>query len=120
MPNYYCDNFPPDQLYQAKTLSAGEKATVFVLTVPPNYYGFLERIANRWYPDTLLEWRIDGKLIERVVREIAPLNQEPYYCRPAYLVHMKIEWIGQNDSATSKELAVFCDGRFCRTVRNRH
>lgn len=114
MPNYYCEGFPQDQTYQYLTLAPGASGTIFLLDIPPKYFGFLERVANRWYNDTYLDWKIDGKLIERVRREFAIVGREPYILEPPFIIKKELRWLGKNDSSASVTLAVMCDGRLCR------
>ena len=97
--------------FQYLEIAAGESGTVLLIKVPSGCKGYIQRTANNWFPSTYLDWLVDGELIEKVERMIAP-TPAPRSETPPIKVVGKIEWIAHNNSDSSQIFAVLQDGVF--------
>ena len=94
--------------YQYATIPAGSSQTLYLLEPEP-YIAFIRYVANSWYPNTYLEWRIDNEVVERIERQIAPANaplklERPYVCR------YKMEVVAYNNDSVSHSFYFLGDG----------
>ena len=97
--------------YQYTTVVAGETKTVFLINVPNGHKAFIQRTANNWFQNTYLEWKIDDEIIEKVERQIAPVNF-PRQEIPPLIAKNKIEWIAVNNGDSSYIFEVLQEGVF--------
>ncbi|MCK5615619.1 hypothetical protein KAR91_77860 [Candidatus Pacearchaeota archaeon] len=95
--------------YQFKTVKAGGKDTIFLINIPQDEVGIITTVANSWFIDTSLEWKVDDRLVEHVPiqRVVAPLNNPLQVRIP---VEDTIEWIANNDSTNDHVFEVVCNG----------
>jgi hypothetical protein len=102
--------FPPQFIYQYKTLRAGESGQIYLLRNPqPDLLvGIITRMANLRYQNTILEQFIDynPKRIEYVTAEI----HNPTKVNIPF--HEQVEWIAHNLDVKTHPFEVFCDGYF--------
>lgn len=99
--------------YQYVTVAAGETKTVFILNVPHGHRAYIQRTANNMFSNSFLEWKVDGELVEKVERQIAPVNS-PKPETPPIIALAKIEWIAINNSDSSHIFEVLQEGIFQR------
>jgi len=97
--------------YQFATVAAGESGTVFLLKVPSGHRAYIQRTANNWFQNTYLNWKVDGELVEKVERMIAP-TPAPKPESPPIIAVDSIEWIAFNNSDSSHTFEVLQDGIF--------
>ena len=101
--------------YQYATVSAGETKTVFLIKVPSGCKAYIQKTANNWFPNTYLKWKVDDELVEKVERQIAPVNSPKPEIPPIIAVN-KIEWIVVNNSKSSFIFEVLQEGAFQQEV----
>ncbi len=97
--------------YQYAAVAAGESGTIFSLKVPSGCKAYIQRTGNNWFQNTYFEWRVDGELVEKVERMIAPVPAPKPESPPIKAVE-KIEWIAFNNSDSSHTFEVLQDGIF--------
>lgn len=102
--------FPPQQIYQYRTLLAGESGRVYFLKNPqPDLLvGIITKLANLRYQNTIIEQFIDyePKRIDYVTAEI----HNPTDVKIPF--HHQIEWIAYNNDVKTHNFEVLCDGYF--------
>ena len=97
--------------FQTAIIAAGESGTVFLLKVPAGCKAYIQRTGNNWFSNTYYDWLVDGELIEKVERMIAP-TPAPKPESPPIIAVDKIEWIAYNNSNSSHHFGVLQDGIF--------
>ena len=97
--------------YQYATVAAGETKRVFFLKVPKGHKAYIQRTGNNWFQNTYWEWKVDGELVEKVERLIAPVHITKPEVPPIIAID-KIEWIAHNNSDSSHIFEVLQDGIF--------
>jgi hypothetical protein len=95
--------------YQFKNVPSGKKDTVFSLNIPQDTVGIITTVANSWFVNTSLEWKVDDRLVEHVAiqRVVAPLSNPLQVRIP---VEDTIEWTAINDSTDDHVFEVVCNG----------
>ena len=87
-----------------------------------DYIGFIERLAVAWYPDTYIDWEIDGELVEQIKRSIGWTGDpdepfmNPELFNPPYFVREKIKFTAYNNDTKARYFEVFCDGILRRKI----
>ena len=97
--------------YQYLEIEAGESGTVLLIKVPAGCTAYIQRTGNNWFPNTYFDWLVDGELVEKVQRMIAPVPAPKPESPPITAVN-KIEWIAFNNSTSSHKFGVLQDGIF--------
>ena len=97
--------------FQTAVIAAGASGVVFTLKVPSGCKAYIQRTANNWFENTYYEWRVDGELVEKVERMVAP-TPAPKPESPPIVAVDKIEWIAFNNSTSSHNFGVLQDGIF--------
>lgn len=105
-----CIDFPNP--YQYLQVNVGETKEVWRMDVNAGYAAFIERLACDWFATTYINFIVDGKLIEKVLREI-PIN-DPEPVEPPIVAVKQIRWIAHNESSLNHEFGVLTKGRLCR------
>jgi hypothetical protein len=102
--------FEPELKYQYKTVKAGRHDTVFKLENPSpgRLVGIITEVANDWYPNTVLEWYIDG-YPRRVEYIIGNIDNPKEYAR-GIPFHKRIEWVAWNNDTIDHTFGILCDG----------
>lgn len=100
--------------YQTLTVPAETTKKVYYFKIPKGYVGFIQRIANNYYPDTYLYWYIDGRLVitPYIEYQIAFVNN-PLQLQPWRRVHGDVRWDVENRGVVDRDFEVLCDGIYC-------
>lgn len=102
--------------YQTKTIPANGKGIVYEMRVDAGMTAFISAVANNWFQDTFLVWRVDGMPVEsKIAREIAPVNA-PRIFDPPILAHSTVQWEAFNNSSSEVTFEVLCDGTMYKKV----
>ena len=119
--------FPPDLLYQYKEVAAGETETIWTMDLresdvlmAPYYVGVITLVANSWYDDTLLTWKIDTdgeatepvRMVNRTVEEALGAMDTPLELKPRYIITHKCEWTATNNDSAAHVFWVYMRGYF--------
>ena len=119
--------FPPDLLYQYKEVAAGETETIWTMDLresdvlmAPYYVGVITLVANSWYDDTLLTWKIDTdgeatepvRMVNRTVEEALGAMDTPLELKPRYIITHRCEWTATNNDSTAHVFWVYQRGYF--------
>jgi hypothetical protein len=96
-------------VHQVKLIPAGKSDTVFYLRIPKGYFAFIDQVANTYFPNCFYEWIIDHDSIEKVEREIAPLNS-PKEFNPPFVAKTFIKWEGYNENSEDHLFEVLNNG----------
>lgn len=101
------------QPYQYAQINAGQTGRIYYFEIPHGCVGFIQQVANLWFPNTYYKWIIDGEEVEPklIQRQIAPVNNPKDY-EPPIRVKNYIEWIATNNSTVDHEFEVLNDGYF--------
>ena len=97
--------------FQYAIVAAGSSGTIFSLKVPAGHKAYIQRTGNNWFQDTYFEWKVDGEIIEKVERMIAP-TPAPKPESPPIIAVDSIKWIAYNNSDSSHKFGVLQDGIF--------
>ena len=97
--------------FQYIEIGDGESGTVLLIKVPQGCRAYIQRTGNNWFPNTYFEWKVDGEIVEKVERMIAP-TPAPKPESPPIIAVDKIEWIAYNNSNSIHTFAVLQDGIF--------
>ena len=97
--------------YQYATIAAGASGIIFSLKVPAGHKAYIQRTGNNWFQNTYFEWKVDGEIIEKVERMIAPVPAAKPESPPIVAVD-SIEWIAYNNSDSQHTFEVLQDGIF--------
>lgn len=101
--------------YQYKTdVAPGESVTIYLLKMFSTYAGFIENIACSWWENTYYEFRIDGRLEEKIERSIPFAT--PYKYDTPLIVEKKVEWIFVNNGTVPRDPDVLCQGTIARQI----
>lgn len=104
---------------QHATIAAGESDRVYKYEVPPCYVGFLTHLyLSEFFPNTYVEMRIDGQLIDTFRQQIGD-QKRPFEFNPPYLVTRDIEFIAYNNDVSAYYWEIFCDGQIYDEVVGR-
>ena len=96
--------------YQYAAIADGTSGRVYFMQIPAGCVAFIEQVANNWFADTYLDWKIDGEKVEpQIQRAIAAINNPKDY-KPPILAKNTIEWVAYNNSGTDRVFEVLCDG----------
>jgi len=109
--------YPLDRIaptHQYKLVKAKSSDIVFEIIIPRDCIGFIEQVANSWYPDTVLHFIVDDEA-EIVKREIAPINSPKHY-DPPIVVKNFIRWVAYNNSEEDHVFEVVCDGYYVKSI----
>lgn len=112
MKRYPLDRIAPT--HQVKLIKAKSSGIVFEIIMPKSCIGFIEQVANSWYPNTILHFIVDNET-EVVKREIAPINIPKHY-DPPIVVKNFIRWIAYNNSEEDHYFEVLCDGYYVKSI----
>lgn len=99
--------------HQILSVPAGEKKTVFKFTLPDDCVGFILRVANVYYEDDDVRWKMDGKEVDighirRVIGTInAPFEVAPWFRLPFYVSTI---WEVENPDSIAHYYEVLNDG----------
>lgn len=119
--------FPPDLLYQYKEVAAGETDTIWTMDLresnvlmAPYYVGVITLVANSWYDDTYLTWKIDAdgeatepvRTVNRTVEEALGAIDTPLELKPRYIITHRCEWTATNNDTTAHVFWVYQRGYF--------
>lgn len=115
LPNCYA--FPYFARHQTKTIQPGKSGVIYKYEVPQGRVAFVDMVANVWYEDTYYYWMIDYYLVEKVQREISPMNDPLHIARP-YVAQYEISWEAHNDSDTALTFEVLHDGSIYDKPKN--
>jgi hypothetical protein len=94
--------------HQHKLVKSKSSDVVFEFKIPKGHVGFINKVANSWYPNTYLEFIVDWEVV-KVEREIAPINK-PEEFDPPILVRNFVRWVAYNNDTSDHYFEVFCDG----------
>ena len=94
--------------YQYKKIDPGKSDIIYYFEIPKGYIGFIDQLANNYFPNTYIEFWVDN-FVNIIQRQIAPLN-EPKKYEPPIVAFNVIKWIGYNNDTSSHIFEVLCDG----------
>lgn len=104
--------FPPDAVYQRKTIPAGESAKIYEYETGNNV-AFVYHVGCQYYANVQYRWYMDGVLKENIERTIGNPNSpmsEPLQLVKPYIAEKRIIWRGINKSDSDHVFEVLCDG----------
>jgi len=87
------------------TVLPNQEIRLFFFEVPKEYLVFIYSISNSWYPNTLLDFRVDGVRIELIEREL-----QNYEFKPPIVAERSIEVIAINKDSKERVLEFWIDG----------
>lgn len=111
------ETFPIPDSHQSVTAPALKKTRIFYFKVPKGNIAFITHIANEYWTDDLLYWRIDGKLIfspniQRMLGDVhSPTPIQPWYRLP---VRDQIVWRVENKDVVDHDYWVVQDGFYLK------
>ena len=84
--------------YQTATIKAGEEGRVYYYKIPYDEVGFIQYVANNYFPNTYGYWIVDSRQVitPAVELQIAPVNR-PKPILPWMRVDDFIEWRVKNE-----------------------
>ena len=94
--------------YNHVLVSSGQKVKIFDFKIPSGYVGFIYKIANSWYPDTYLLFKVDGELVEKLEMKRDITNPLEY--KPPIVVKYSIEVWAINNSSEDHYFEFWIDG----------
>lgn len=104
--------FRRDQQYQFATIQAGQSGQVYLLENPQPelLVGLINEVGNTWFPNTYLEWIVDG-VPKTVQYQIAPVSAPKEYGK-GIPFDDRVIWRAYNQDAVGHVFEVLCDGFF--------
>ena len=96
-------------VYQYLGVNPGEEKRVFNLDLPVGYVGFITEMYIKWFPDTVVELKIDYFTELSLTRTIGRI-EEPKKYEPPVIVHKKIEVIAKNNSSLTHFFEALING----------
>lgn len=94
--------------HQTAEVNAGETKRLFYLKIPSGYVGFIYKIANSWYPNTYLDFIVDGERVERLTMERNITNPLEY--KPPIVAKHYVEVIVTNNDSDKHYFEFWIDG----------
>jgi len=104
----YGVSFDSNRKYQYATVPAGASAVVYVYPIPWGFTGFIDQVANSWYPNTYLLW-FAPTLVEKVQRVIGQIDAPKHY-DPPIVAESEIRWVAYNNDIVDHVFQILCDG----------
>ena len=75
---------------------------------------FINKISVDWFAACYWEWKVDGRLVDRIERTISISEPDEY--NPPIVAKHWIKWTYFNESDTDRRVGVLCDGVLSRRV----
>jgi hypothetical protein len=98
------------KVHQYKEIAAGESGRVYYLKIPDSCVGFIQQVANNYFDNTYLVWKIDGATVENKIERMIGKINNPKEFNPPFLVQDKIEFWAYNNDTIAHTFEVVCDG----------
>lgn len=112
---YFTQFYNPYQPETPFEIKPGASGVIYEFELPPEFVGFIYKLASAWYANTYIDWEIDGNLIERLKRKIGDIK-DPEVFNPPIFVREKIKFTAYNDDSASHSFWVLCDGLLRRKI----
>jgi hypothetical protein len=97
--------------HQTTTITGNNanQTIIFSLSIPEGTIGFINEVANNWFPNTIIYWYVDGELYKKIDYQMAEINN-PKQVNPPILVKSIIEFKAVNNDSSAHAFEVLCDG----------
>jgi len=97
--------------YQTATIKAGQEGRVYYYKIPYDEVGFIQYVANNYFPNTYGYWIVDSRQVitPAVELQLAPVNS-PKPILPWMRVDDYIEWRVKNLDNEDHTFEVLIDG----------
>lgn len=99
--------------YQGKIVNAKTMETVFEIIIPHDAIVFIDKIANSWYPNTIIYFIVDGE--SEIIKQEIPLNNPRVY-DPPIVARNFIRFVAYNNSEEDHYFEVLCDGYYVKST----
>jgi hypothetical protein len=98
-------------VHQRRDVAAGNRETVYQLTVPSGCTGFISAVANNYFDGVKWYWYIDGAAVEpkAIERQLGLVNNPKRY-DPPLVVKSVILVEAYNGASETASLEWMCDG----------
>jgi len=97
--------------HQYKTVTTGDRVTVWYFKVPPNHIFHIEQIGANWFEDCKWLFEVDGNVQETIDRFYGGGINAPLDVKHRFIyASQSVRWIFENNSSDDVIAEVLCDG----------
>lgn len=107
--------YEPHQPREPLRVEPGQSKVVYEFELPSDYVGFIYDLATVRYPNTYIDWEINGEVVERLHRQVGEFERPKVY-DPPYFVREKIRFIAYNNDTSAHDFEVLCNGLLIKKI----